>query len=116
MKSFVKKESPSAIEKTLEILIAFTDNNRELGTCEISDLTGFHKATTSRILASLLMTFGVILVSVLTSFVTSNLMLRGDKKERERKVRLEQGVRMLNERFDRLETMLEELKDDKEAN
>lgn len=68
-----------------------------------------------RVLASLLMTFGVILVSVLTSYVTSNLMLRGDKKERERKERLDQGVRKLNERFDRLEAMIDELKADREA-
>jgi len=43
----------TAIEKTLEILIAFSDNNKELGTVEVSELTGFHKATTSRILATL---------------------------------------------------------------
>jgi DNA-binding IclR family transcriptional regulator len=53
MRSTVKKDKPNAIEKTLEILITFADNNRELGTSEISKLTGIHKATTSRILAHL---------------------------------------------------------------
>lgn len=43
----------TAIEKTLEILVAFSDSDRELGTVEISEITGFHKATTSRILATL---------------------------------------------------------------
>lgn len=68
-----------------------------------------------RILASGLMTIGIILVSVLTSYVTSNLMLRGDKKEQDRKKRLDQGLRLLNERFDRLEAMIEELKANREA-
>jgi len=48
------KQKLSAIEKTLEILVTFADNNRELGTVEVSELTGFHKATTSRILSTLL--------------------------------------------------------------
>ncbi len=48
------KQKLSAIEKTLEILVTFADNNRELGTVEVSELTGFHKATTSRILGTLL--------------------------------------------------------------
>ena len=37
----------------MEILVVFSENNRELGTVEISELTGFHKATTSRTLATL---------------------------------------------------------------
>jgi DNA-binding IclR family transcriptional regulator len=49
-----KKEKLTAIEKALEILVTFVDKNRELGTVEVSELTGFHKATTSRILANLL--------------------------------------------------------------
>ena len=68
-----------------------------------------------RILASGLMTIGIILVSVLTSYVTSNLMLRGDKTERDRKRRLDEGVRALNERFDRLEAIIEENLFDREA-
>lgn len=48
------KQKLNAIEKALEILVTFADNNRELGTVEVSELTGFHKATTSRILANLL--------------------------------------------------------------
>jgi DNA-binding IclR family transcriptional regulator len=47
------KQKLTAIEKTLEILVAFSDSNKELGTVEVSELTGFHKATTSRILATL---------------------------------------------------------------
>jgi voltage-gated potassium channel Kch len=67
-----------------------------------------------RVLASTLMTVGVILVSVLTSFVTSRLMLRGDKNERERKARVDQGIRILNERFDRLEAMIQKLEQDRD--
>ncbi|MFT5767821.1 MAG: IclR family KDG regulon transcriptional repressor [Halioglobus sp.] len=48
------KEKLSAIEKTLEILVTFADNDRELGTVEVSELTGIHKATASRILSTLL--------------------------------------------------------------
>lgn len=48
------KEKLSAIEKTLEILVAFADSDCELGTVEVSQLTGIHKATTSRILSKLL--------------------------------------------------------------
>jgi DNA-binding IclR family transcriptional regulator len=49
----IKKDKLSAIEKTLEILITFTHTHFELSTGEISKLTGFHKATTSRILSTL---------------------------------------------------------------
>jgi voltage-gated potassium channel len=61
-----------------------------------------------RILATSLMTLGVALVSVLTSYVTSSLILRGDKEENERRERLENGIKHLNARFDRLEKMIEE--------
>lgn len=61
-----------------------------------------------RILATFLMTLGVALVSVLTSYVTSSLILRGDKEENERRARLENGIKQLNARFDRLEKMIEE--------
>lgn len=44
----------TAIEKTLEILVSFADNERELGTVELGELTSLHKATVSRILATLL--------------------------------------------------------------
>lgn len=53
MKTHTKKKL-SAIEKTLEILVTFADNDHELGTVEVSELTGIHKATTSRILSTLL--------------------------------------------------------------
>ncbi len=43
----------TAIEKTLEILLAFDPHNQELGTSEVSQKLGFHKATTSRILLTL---------------------------------------------------------------
>ena len=65
-----------------------------------------------RILATSLMTLGVALVSVLTSYVTSSLILRGDKEENERRERLENGIKQLNARFDRLEKMLEKVTND----
>ncbi|MDO8863941.1 IclR family transcriptional regulator [Haliea sp. E1-2-M8] len=48
------KDRLSAIEKALEILVSFADVDREVGTVEVSNLTGIHKATVSRILATLL--------------------------------------------------------------
>jgi DNA-binding IclR family transcriptional regulator len=48
------KDKLSAIEKTLEILVSFADVDHELGTVEVSELTGIHKATVSRILSTLL--------------------------------------------------------------
>ena len=48
------REKLNAIEKALAILIAFADSDRELGTVEVGELTGIHKATTSRILATML--------------------------------------------------------------
>lgn len=68
-----------------------------------------------RILGSILMTIGVALVSVLTSYITTNLMMRGDKEDQERKKRLDKGVRKLNERFDHLEALIKELKADQEG-
>jgi DNA-binding IclR family transcriptional regulator len=53
VKKSIKKDKLNAIEKSLEILITFTNTNHELSTGEISKLTGFHKATTSRILSTL---------------------------------------------------------------
>jgi IclR family KDG regulon transcriptional repressor len=44
---------PNSIEKALEILQAFTPYNQEMGTGEISQKLGLHKATASRILRTL---------------------------------------------------------------
>ncbi len=44
---------PNSIEKALDILLAFTPYNQELGTGEISRMLGLHKATASRILRTL---------------------------------------------------------------
>jgi len=44
---------PNSIEKALEILLAFTPYNQEMGTGEISGKLGLHKATASRILNTL---------------------------------------------------------------
>ena len=46
----MEKKNPNSIEKALEILMAFTPYNREVGTGEISQKLGLHKATASRIL------------------------------------------------------------------
>ena len=46
-------DKSNAIEKALQILLAFAPHNPELGTSEISEKLGFHKATTSRILLTL---------------------------------------------------------------
>ena len=46
-------EKPNSIEKALEILVAFTPYNQEMGTGEISQKLGLHKATASRILRTL---------------------------------------------------------------
>lgn len=43
----------NAIEKALSILVVLVRQDRPLGTVQISRLTGFHKATTSRILSTL---------------------------------------------------------------
>ena len=44
----------NSIEKAMEILLAFTPYNQEMGTVEISKKLGFHKATVSRILLILI--------------------------------------------------------------
>ncbi|MGD9210104.1 MAG: IclR family transcriptional regulator [Desulfobacteraceae bacterium] len=44
---------PNAIEKSLDILMEFLPDNPELGTLEISERMGLHKATASRILLTL---------------------------------------------------------------
>lgn len=61
MKNATNKDKLNAVEKALEILITFTHTNTSqgLGNGEISRLTGFHKATTSRILSSLV-DYGVL--------------------------------------------------------
>jgi DNA-binding IclR family transcriptional regulator len=46
-------DKANAIEKALEILLAFAPHNQELGTTELSEKLNFHKATTSRILLTL---------------------------------------------------------------
>ncbi len=47
------KNKPNAIEKALDILMAFAPENPEMGTVEISQRMGLHKATASRILLTL---------------------------------------------------------------
>jgi DNA-binding IclR family transcriptional regulator len=39
-----------AVEKALDILMAFTPHNQEVGTIELSEKMGFHKSTVSRLL------------------------------------------------------------------
>jgi DNA-binding IclR family transcriptional regulator len=46
-------EKATAIEKALALLLAFAPHNEELGTTELSERLGYHKATTSRILLTL---------------------------------------------------------------
>ena len=43
----------TAIEKALEILLAFYPHNQPIGTSALSEKLGYHKATTSRILLTL---------------------------------------------------------------
>lgn len=43
----------SSVEKGLNILLAFTPNNIELGTTELSVKSGLHKSTTSRLIKTL---------------------------------------------------------------
>jgi DNA-binding IclR family transcriptional regulator len=52
----------NAIEKALSILVVLIRQDRPLGTVQISRLTGFHKATTSRILGTL-ERFGLVVQS-----------------------------------------------------
>jgi IclR family KDG regulon transcriptional repressor len=49
-----EKAKASAIEKALDILLAFTPNNPDMGTVELSQKTGFHAATVNRILKTLM--------------------------------------------------------------
>ncbi len=49
----MKKQKLNSIEKALDILMAFTPVNQEMGTTEISIRLHLHKATTSRILLML---------------------------------------------------------------
>jgi IclR family KDG regulon transcriptional repressor len=49
----MNEKKPNSIEKALEILMAFTPYNQELGTGEISQKLGLHMATASRILRTL---------------------------------------------------------------
>lgn len=46
-------EKATAIEKALTILLSFAPHNNEQGTTELSERLGYHKATTSRILLTL---------------------------------------------------------------
>lgn len=46
-------DKATAVEKTLEILLAFETHNQPMGTSELSKKLGYHKATTSRILLTL---------------------------------------------------------------
>ena len=48
-----KNAKPTAIEKALDILLAFTPNNPDMGTVELSQKTGFHTATVNRTLKAL---------------------------------------------------------------
>ena len=44
------KSNPTAIEKALDLLLAFAPRNHEMGTVELSGKTGFHVATVNRTL------------------------------------------------------------------
>lgn len=46
-------EKATAIEKALQLLLAFAPTNEPMGTTELSEKLGYHRATTSRILLSL---------------------------------------------------------------
>lgn len=48
-----KPDKVTAIEKALSLLMAFVPHNEERGTTDLSDQLQFHKATTSRILRTL---------------------------------------------------------------
>lgn len=45
--------SSNSIAKALDVLLCFVPDNREMGTTELSERTGYHKATTSRIVRNL---------------------------------------------------------------
>ena len=44
-----RPEDYISVQKALEILLAFTPHNREMGTMELSNKLGFHKSTVSRL-------------------------------------------------------------------
>lgn len=49
-----KNEHYNAIEKVLKILLDFVPNNNNIGTINLSNKLGFHKATVNRALHALL--------------------------------------------------------------
>ena len=59
-----------------------------------------------RILGSILITSGVMLVSVLTSFVTTSVMTRSDYENDQSNENIIKGIEDLNARLDRIEKML----------
>jgi IclR family acetate operon transcriptional repressor len=54
-----KPEEYSSVQKAVEILLAFTEYNQEVGTLELSEKLGLHKSTVSRLLR-LLSHYGLI--------------------------------------------------------
>jgi IclR family KDG regulon transcriptional repressor len=54
-----KPEEYSSVQKAVEILLAFTEYNQEVGTLELSEKLGLHKSTVSRLLR-LLSYYGLI--------------------------------------------------------
>jgi len=50
MKQRPKSDTHRSVEKALEILMAFTPANQEMGTVELREKLGFHKSTVSRLL------------------------------------------------------------------
>jgi voltage-gated potassium channel len=61
-----------------------------------------------RLLAATLMTIGVVFISVVTSYLTIHLILRGDPVEKEKDQRLEQGIADLNEQFIEIKKLLQD--------
>ena len=64
-----------------------------------------------RFLAATLMTVGVAFISVITSYITTHLVLRGDPMQEARMQRLDEGIKQLNERYAEIERVLHELED-----
>ena len=60
-----------------------------------------------RMLGAVLMTVGVALVSVITSYITTNLIMRGDQEEVKRKEATAQELDYLHAKLDRIESLLE---------
>ncbi len=48
-----KPDDYSSVQKAIEILMAFTPHNQEMGTLELSQKLGFHKSSVSRLLGVL---------------------------------------------------------------